>query len=129
MIIPYTTGLSSGIFSIVFLLEIGLEFIPQITIPATGVTLPRGIITVVTFLMLLGVLLKRVYEVNNFSGKTLLKDSRTSYDRLDLLNSSKYYGKYFSANKPKSVMQLTYAGEKQAIEMLKSYLEKGICQL
>ena len=80
-------------------------------------------------LMLLGVLLKRVYEVNSFSGKTLLKDSRTSYDRLDLLNSSKYYGKYFSANKPKSVMQLTYAGEKQAIEMLKSYLEKGICQL
>ncbi len=48
------TGL---IFSIVFLLEIGLEFIPQITIPATGVILPRGILTVVTFLMLVGVLI------------------------------------------------------------------------
>lgn len=80
-------------------------------------------------LMLLGVLLKRVYGVKNFSGKTLLKDSRTSYDRLDLLNSNKSYLKFFSANKPKSAMQLTYAGEKKAIEMLKSYLEKEVCQL
>ncbi|MFW9969052.1 MAG: hypothetical protein ACFFDF_02550 [Candidatus Odinarchaeota archaeon] len=80
-------------------------------------------------LMLLGVLLKKVYGVNNFSGKTLLKNSRISYDRLDLLNSNKYYQKYFSLNKPKSAMQLTFAGEKKAIEMLKSYLEKEICQL
>lgn len=80
-------------------------------------------------LMLLGILLKKVYGVNNFSGKTLLKNSRTSYDRLDLLNSNKYYAKYFSVNKPKSAMQLTFAGEKKAIEMLKSYLEKEVCQL
>ncbi len=80
-------------------------------------------------LMLLGVLLKKVYDVNSFSGKTLLKNSRTSYDRLDLLNSNKYYGKYFSANKPKSAMKLTYHGEKKAIEMLKSYLEEMVCQL
>jgi len=80
-------------------------------------------------LMLLGVLLKKVYGVNRFSGKTLLKNSRTSYDRLDLLNSNKYYAKYFSVNKPKSAMQLTFAGEKKAIEMLKSYLEKEVCQL
>ena len=80
-------------------------------------------------LMLLGVLLKKVYDVNRFSGKTLLKNSRTSYDRLDLLNSNKFYAKYFSVNKPKSAMQLTYEGEKQAIKMLKSYLEKMVCQL
>ncbi|KKK42383.1 hypothetical protein LCGC14_0530940 [marine sediment metagenome] len=80
-------------------------------------------------LMLLGVLLKKVYYVNKFSGKTLLRDSRTSPDRLDLLNSSKSYMKYFSANKPKSAMQLTYAGEKKALEMLKSYLEGETCQL
>ena len=80
-------------------------------------------------LMLIGVLLKKVYHVNTFSGKTLLKDSRTSSDRLDLLNSNKSYIKYFSANKPKSAMQLTYAGEKRAMEMLKSYLEDEACQL
>ncbi|GAH89306.1 unnamed protein product, partial [marine sediment metagenome] len=80
-------------------------------------------------LMLLGVLLKKVYDVNNFSGKILLKGSRTSIERLDLLNSNKSYMKYFSANKPKSAMQLTFAGEKKAIDMLKSYLEKEDCQL
>jgi len=80
-------------------------------------------------LMLLGILLKKVYHVNKFSGKTLLKDSRTSSDRLDLLNSNKSYMTYFSANKPKSAMQLTYAGEKKAIELLKSYLEDEACQL
>ncbi len=80
-------------------------------------------------LMLLGVLLKKVYDVNKFAGKILLKDSRTSSDRLDLLNSNKSYMKYFSANKPKSAMQLTYAGEKKAIELLKSYLEDEACQL
>jgi len=80
-------------------------------------------------LMLLGVLLKKVYDVNNFSGKILLKGSRTSSERLDLLNSNKFYMKYFSANKPKSAMQLTFAGEKKAIDMLKSYLEKEDCQL
>ena len=80
-------------------------------------------------LMLLGVLLKEVYDVNNFSGKVLLKGSRTSNERLDLLDSNKSYIKYFSGNKPKSAMQLTYAGEKKAIEMLKSYIEKEDCQL
>ncbi len=80
-------------------------------------------------LMLLGILLKKVYDVKKFAGKPLLKDSRTSSDRLDLLNSNKSYMKYFSANKPKSAMQLTYAGEKKAIEMLKSYLEDEPYQL
>lgn len=80
-------------------------------------------------LMLLGVLLKSVYNVNSFSGKNLLKYSKVSYDRLDLLDSNKHYKKYFSINKPKSAMQLTYAGEKKSIEMLKEYLEKEECQL
>ena len=80
-------------------------------------------------LMLLGFILKKVYGVNNFSAKNLLKNSRTSYDRLDLLNSNKHYRKYFSANRPKSAMQLTFAGEKRAIEMLKSYLTNEKCEL
>lgn len=80
-------------------------------------------------LMLLGVLLKSVYNVNSFSGKNLLKYSKVSYDRLDLLDSNKHYKKYFSINKPKSAMQLTYAGEKKSIEMLKEYLEREECQL
>ena len=80
-------------------------------------------------LMLLGVIIKKVYGVKNFSGKTLLKNSRTPYDRLDLLNSNKYYLRYFSANKPKSAMQLTYAGEKKALEMLKLYIKEEVCEL
>jgi len=75
-------------------------------------------------LMLLGIILKKIYDVNNFNGKTLLQNSRISYDRLDLLDSNKNYQRYFSTNKPKSAMQLTYAGENRAIEMLKEYLNK-----
>lgn len=80
-------------------------------------------------LMLIGILIKRVYDVKSFSGGKLLKDSRITADRLDLLDTNKYYKSYFSINKPKSVMQLTYAGEKKAIEMLKEYLEKGNCSI
>lgn len=79
-------------------------------------------------LMLLGILLKRVYDVSSFSGKDTLKNSRITYDRLDLLDKNKHYRNYFSL-KPKSAMQLTYAGEKKALEMLKEYLEKGDCKL
>lgn len=80
-------------------------------------------------LMLLGIILKKIYDVNNFNGKTLLQISRISYDRLDLLDSNKNYQRYFSTNKPKSAMQLTYAGEKEAIKMLKEYLDKENCKL
>lgn len=80
-------------------------------------------------LILLGGLLKKVYDVRSFSGKDLLKNSRTSYDRLDLLDSNKHYQKYFSTNKPKAAMQLTYAGEKKAVEMIKTYLNKEVCDL
>ena len=79
-------------------------------------------------LILLGILLKKVYDVSSFSGKDILKNSRITYDRLDLLDKNKHYKNYFSL-KPKSAMQLTYAGEKKALEMLKEYLEKGECKL
>lgn len=46
------------IFSIVFLLEVGLEFIPPITIPATGITLPRGILTAITFIVTVALLIR-----------------------------------------------------------------------
>jgi len=80
-------------------------------------------------LILLGGLLKKVYDVSSFQGKDLLKNSRTSYDRLDLLNGNKHYQKYFSVNKPKSAMQLTYAGERKSVEMIKNYLDKETCDL
>ncbi|KKN35176.1 hypothetical protein LCGC14_0786280 [marine sediment metagenome] len=80
-------------------------------------------------LLLLGILLKKVFRLNEFNGKILLKESRTSIERLDLLNKAKHYEKYFSINKPKTAMQLTYAGEKKAIEMLESYIDKEDCQL
>jgi len=48
------TGL---IFAIVFLLEIGFEFLPQITVPVSGFVLPRGTLTAVTFLILITVLI------------------------------------------------------------------------
>ncbi|MCK5283892.1 MAG: hypothetical protein KAK00_10930 [Nanoarchaeota archaeon] len=69
-------------------------------------------------LMMLGVILKRVYHANSFSGGKLLRDSHISNDRLDLLDSNKDYNTYFS-KKPKTAMQLTYAGELKAIEMVK----------
>jgi len=80
-------------------------------------------------LILLGGLLKKVYDVSSFSGKDFLKNSRTSYDRLDLLDTNKYYRKFFSVNKPKSAMQLTYAGEKKALDMIKIYIDKETCDL
>ena len=79
-------------------------------------------------LMLLGILLKKVYDVSSFSGKDTLKKSRITYDRLDLLDRNKHYKIYFS-RKPKSAMRLNYAGEKKALEMLKKYLEEGRCTL
>ncbi|MBU0459655.1 MAG: hypothetical protein KJ771_02500 [Nanoarchaeota archaeon] len=79
-------------------------------------------------LMLLGVLLKEVYQINNFDGKTLLMISRINCDRLDLLDSNKYYNKYFS-KKSKAAMQLTYSGEIHAIKMIKEYVKKQDCEL
>jgi len=76
----------------------------------------------ITLLMVLGVILKRVYYIDSFNGKKLLRDSHMSADRLDLLDSNKDYQTYFS-KKPKSAMQLTYAGELKALEMLKKVLE------
>ncbi len=49
--------MTGAIFAMVFLLELGLDFIPEITIPATGVTLPKGILTAITFIILIAVLI------------------------------------------------------------------------
>lgn len=73
-------------------------------------------------LMLLGIVLKRVYKIDSFDGRSLLKQSNLSYDRLDLLDSNTDYNSYFS-KKPKSAMQLTYAGELKSIALLKEYLD------
>ena len=75
-------------------------------------------------LMMLGVILKRVYGINSFNGRRILKDSRISNDRIDLLDSNKEYNTYFS-KKPKSAMQLTYAGELKAIELVKEMLNES----
>ena len=80
-------------------------------------------------LMLLGGLIKRVYDKGGFSGKEVLKSSRVTYDRLDLLDANRFYKLYFSLNKPKAAMQLTYAGERKALEMLKEYLKSEKCTL
>ena len=79
-------------------------------------------------LILLGALLKKVYDIDSFSGKDTLKNSGVVSDRLDLLDANKHYKKYFS-KKPKSAMRLTYAGEKKGLEMLKEYLENEDCKL
>lgn len=88
----------------------------------------RKIMQIKTIMLLAG-LLRKIYDIKSFDGKTLLKNSRTSCDRLDLLDSNKYYKIYFSVNKSKSAMELTYAGENKSIELLKSYLEKEDCEL
>ncbi len=80
-------------------------------------------------LMLLGIIIKKVYQIDNFDGKQLLKDSHISYDRLDLLESSTKYRKYFSTKRPKSSMQLIYPGQLQAIKMLKDFVETKDCEL
>jgi len=79
-------------------------------------------------LMLLGILLKRIYQVDNFNGKKLLKDSQIISDRLDLLDKNKFYYRYFS-KKPKSAMELTYPGQNHALKMLKDYLKTEECNL
>ncbi|MFA5174570.1 MAG: hypothetical protein WC438_05310 [Candidatus Pacearchaeota archaeon] len=74
-------------------------------------------------LMLLGIVLKNIYHISSFSGKTLLKHSNISYDRLDLLDGNKDYENYFS-KKPKTAMELNYAGQIEASKRLKGFLEE-----
>ncbi len=74
-------------------------------------------------LMLLGVILKKIYQVDSFNGKTLLKHNNISYDRLDLLDGNKYYELYFS-RKPKIAMELNQFGQVESIERLKKVLDE-----
>lgn len=80
-------------------------------------------------LMLLGIVVKKIYQIDSFDSKNILKESHISYDRLDLLDSNKDYKKYFSASKSKSAMQLKYPGEVKSIEMLKEFIKTEDCKL
>jgi hypothetical protein len=79
-------------------------------------------------LMILGILLKKIYNIDSFDGKKLLKNSGISYDRLDLLDSNKKYSNYFSKGSKRAI-KLTFAGEKQAMEMLRDLIKKNSCKL
>jgi hypothetical protein len=78
----------------------------------------------IKYLLLLGILVKKIYHNVSFNAPKLLKNSHVSYDRLDLLDTNKFYKKYF-AKKPKTALQLTFAGETKAIYFLKKFLEGG----
>ncbi len=74
-------------------------------------------------LMLLGIVLKKIYHVDSFNGKTLLKYNNITYDRLDLLDGNKDYDNYFS-KKSKTAMELNHAGQIEAIQRLKKFLDE-----
>lgn len=73
-------------------------------------------------LLILGFIIKRIYQKDKFNCAKLLKISNITSDRLDLLDSNKSYKKYFSVTKPKTAMSLIFAGEKKANECLAKYL-------
>lgn len=75
-------------------------------------------------LLILGFIIKKIYQKDKFDCAKLLKFSNISSDRLDLLDSNKFYKKYFSAKKQKSASYLIFAGEKKARECLVKYLNK-----
>jgi hypothetical protein len=52
------SGVTGLIFGVVFLFEVGLDFLPEIQIPLTGVTLPQGFLTAIVFFLLLATILR-----------------------------------------------------------------------
>src|SRR3989344_2896943 len=72
-------------------------------------------------LMLLGIVIKKIYGIDNFNGKIILKNSNIAHDRLDLLDSNKEYQQYFS-KKPKTAMELNYNGQTEALNLIKNFL-------
>lgn len=80
-------------------------------------------------LLLLGYILSEVYSLESFNGKELLDKSYIVSNRLDLLNSNKYYKYYFISNRSKLNMGLTYKGKVEALSMLREFLSKGDCVL
>ena len=79
-------------------------------------------------LLLLGGIVKNIYQRDSFHGGWLLKNSRLPHDRLDNLSSNAAYRQCFS-NKSTASMELTWAGQKQALKMLDEYLKTGVCTL
>lgn len=75
-------------------------------------------------LLILGFIIKKIYQKDKFNCVKLLKTSNISSDRLDLLDSNKSYKKYFSVKKPKISMSLIFAGEMKAKECLSKYLNE-----
>jgi hypothetical protein len=75
-------------------------------------------------LLILGFIIKKIYQKDKFNCAKLLKVSNISSDRLDHLDSNKFYKKYFSTKKQKSALSLIFAGEKKAKECLVKYLNK-----
>lgn len=80
-------------------------------------------------LLLLSYILSEVYSLEGFNGRELLNESYIDSNRLDLLNSSKYYKYYFISNRSKLNMGLTYRGKEKALSMLREFLSKGDCVL
>lgn len=75
-------------------------------------------------LLILGFIIKKMYQKDTFNCAKLLKYSNIPHDRLDLLDPNKFFQKYFSAKKPKTAMSLIFAGEMKAKECLVKYLNK-----
>jgi hypothetical protein len=80
-------------------------------------------------LLLLGYLIRKIYEQDKFNCIDLLKNSGVNSDRLDLLDSNKFYKKYFSVKKSKTAMSLIHPGEVKAKEYLTKYLTEGTFEL
>ncbi len=74
-------------------------------------------------LLLLGIALKKIYNQDKFRPLVVLKRSRIPAERLDHLNVNKEFRKYFSGSLIES--QLTYLGEKKALELLKEFTNKS----
>ncbi|MCZ7384018.1 MAG: hypothetical protein O8C63_04635 [Candidatus Methanoperedens sp.] len=74
-------------------------------------------------LLLLGIVLKKIYNQDKFRPLIVLKRSRIPAERLDHLNVNKEFRKYFSGDLIE--LQLTYQGEKKALELLKEFTNKS----
>lgn len=74
-------------------------------------------------ILFLGIVLRKIYNQNKFRPLIVLKRSRISTERLDHLNNNKDFRKYFSGSLIE--LQLTYQGEKKALELLKEFTNKN----
>jgi hypothetical protein len=68
-------------------------------------------------LIIIGYLLKKAYNISEFYAPDVLKRSKINTDRLDHLSTNKEFIKFLSKNGKN--IQVTFPGEKRAIELLK----------